>query len=326
MKKTVLVDDGARGSCPRRAAAALTPEQTLDRRGIGELELSPDDTRLVFTVTEPVKGTARQRNLWMLDVASGNGPPADVLRQRATRRRAGRPTAASIAFLSDRDGAAQLYLLPMRGGEAEKHHRPQGPDRVVPLVAGRPAHIALADAGAEARRAAAAREGQGRCARRGERGSSAARLDGRVASRADRPITSAPFRIGQIEFAPGGDRLIAAASAKPHEDRFNEAIYAVDLQDGRFTPIADAARADGRDGAVARRQDHRVRLRARRRPGGARPLPAAGRRRRRAQPHRRDHRSADQPAEMDRRPAARASAWRAGSRRRSPSSARDGRA
>jgi hypothetical protein len=25
----------------------------------------------VFTVTEPVKGTARQRNLWMLDVASG---------------------------------------------------------------------------------------------------------------------------------------------------------------------------------------------------------------------------------------------------------------
>ena len=59
-----------------------------------------------------------------------------------------------------------------------------------------------------------------------------------VASHAIRQITTAPYRIGQIEFAPAGDRLIVAASAKPHEDRFNEAIFSVDLKDGRFTPIA----------------------------------------------------------------------------------------
>ena len=81
-----------------------------------------------------------------------------------------------------------------------------------------------------------------------------------------------------------------------------------------------AARADGRDGAVARRHDHRLRLRARRRTGAARPLPAAGRRRRGAQPHRRDHRSADQPAEVDRQPDARGRASRADFKPRSRSS------
>jgi len=50
------------------AAAPLTPEQTLDRRTIGELQFSPDGSRLVFTVTEPVKAATRQRNLWLLDV------------------------------------------------------------------------------------------------------------------------------------------------------------------------------------------------------------------------------------------------------------------
>lgn len=52
------------------AVMALAPAQTLDRRAIGDLEFSPDLSRLVFTVTEPVKGTARARARWLLDVAS----------------------------------------------------------------------------------------------------------------------------------------------------------------------------------------------------------------------------------------------------------------
>jgi dipeptidyl aminopeptidase/acylaminoacyl peptidase len=59
-----------------------------------------------------------------------------------------------------------------------------------------------------------------------------------LGSHALKQITTAPFRIGQIEFARGGERLIVAASAKPEEDRFNEAIFSVDLNDGRFTPLA----------------------------------------------------------------------------------------
>jgi len=53
--------------CRLLAQQPLTPEQTLDRRAIGERgggpDFSPDGSRVVFTVAEPVKGAARARAL-----------------------------------------------------------------------------------------------------------------------------------------------------------------------------------------------------------------------------------------------------------------------
>src|SRR5678815_4106541 len=110
MKKTVLVFMAlAAAVLAAQPSSTLTPDQTLERRGIGDLELSPDRARLVFTVTEPVKGAARQRNIWMLDVAAGR-----VRQLTFSAKSDGSPRWApdgrSIAFLSDRDGASQLYL------------------------------------------------------------------------------------------------------------------------------------------------------------------------------------------------------------------------
>ena len=191
----------------------------------------------------------------------------------------------------------------MSGGEARAHHRPQGADRGVPLVARRPADRPP-DGGAEARGAAAARERQGRCARRGERGSPGADLDGRRRARTrSRQITTAPYRIGQIEFAPGGEQLIAAASAKPHEDRFNEAIYSR-RSAGRPLHADRRRRAD-------RWARWRCRPTARPSPTSARASTARSRTTsacsrspaaRRATSPATTHRSADRPAEMDRRP------------------------
>ena len=75
MKKTVFLFC-ALATAVAVAQARLTPEQALDRRTIGDraggdLAFSPDGTRLVFTVAEPVNGTARARAIWMLDVTSG---------------------------------------------------------------------------------------------------------------------------------------------------------------------------------------------------------------------------------------------------------------
>src|SRR4051812_21779001 len=91
----------------RAAAAALAdtplaPERTLDRRSIGELQFSPDASRLVFTVTEPVKGAARQRNLWMLELGTRR------LRQLTFTDKSDSspkwsPDGRSIAFLSTRN-------------------------------------------------------------------------------------------------------------------------------------------------------------------------------------------------------------------------------
>ena len=236
MKKTVLVMMALAVAVLAAQPPALTPEQTLERRGIGELDFSPDHARLAFSVTEPVKGPARQRNIWMLDVAS------ERVRQLTFSAKSDgsprwAPDGRSIAFLSDRDGAAQLYLLPMSGGDAQRIT-----DRKDRIEAFRwspdSTHIALlmAEPKPEAQQAREKDKDDAHVAEKEERLPRVWDVD--IVSRAMRQITSAPLRIAQIEFTPAGDRLVAAASPKPLDDRFNEAIYTVDLRDGRFTQIA----------------------------------------------------------------------------------------
>src|SRR5262249_33965040 len=127
MKRGVLALVAAVSAFAWLDAAPLTPEQTLDRRSIGELEFSSDGARLVFTVAQPVKGTARPRSVWLVDPSARSRQASDGgLRQLTFSGKNDEsprwsPDGSSIAFLSDRDGSAtQLYLLPMRGGEAEK--------------------------------------------------------------------------------------------------------------------------------------------------------------------------------------------------------------
>src|SRR5712671_1004689 len=77
MKKSVLVLFALATAVV--SAQVLTPGQTLDRRAIGErgagLEFSPDGSRVVFTVAEPVTGAARARAVWIYDLASGQSRP-----------------------------------------------------------------------------------------------------------------------------------------------------------------------------------------------------------------------------------------------------------
>ena len=235
MKKSVLVIVALAGAVLGAQPAPLTPAQTLERRNIGDLEFSPDRTRLVFTVTEPVKGSTRQRNIWMLDVASRQVRQLTFSAKSDSSPRWA-PDGGAVAFVSDRDGAAQLYLLPMSGGEAEKLT-----DRKESIGAFRWSpdgkHIALLTNEPKSD-AQQAREKDKDDARLAEKDDRLPRIwDVDLASRAVRQITTAHFRIGQIEFTPAG-ALIAAASDKPLEDRFNEAIYAVDTTDGRFTLVA----------------------------------------------------------------------------------------
>src|SRR5262249_56240335 len=104
----------ALGVIAAAADAPLTPEQTLDRRSIGDLEFSPDGSRLGFTVTEPVKGAARARSIWMLDVESGRSHQLTFSgKSDGTPRWS--PDGSAIPFLSARECAPQSHLLSMRG-------------------------------------------------------------------------------------------------------------------------------------------------------------------------------------------------------------------
>jgi dipeptidyl aminopeptidase/acylaminoacyl peptidase len=236
MKKVLFAVVALAGAVASAQPQPMMPAETLDRRTIGEFDLSRDGSRLAFTVTEPVKGNARQRNIWLLETAG-----AEVRQLTFSSKNDSSPKWApdgqSLAFLSDRDGADQIYRLPMRGGEAEK--LTDRKDRIQAFRWSPDGHhiaVLMAEPKSEAQLAREKDKDDARVAEKEDRLARIWDLD--VASHAIRQVTTAPYRIGQIEFAPAGDRLIVAASAKPHDDRFNEAIFSVDVKDGRFTPIA----------------------------------------------------------------------------------------
>jgi dipeptidyl aminopeptidase/acylaminoacyl peptidase len=225
---------------PIAAQAVLTPEQTLDRRAIGDLEFSPDGSRLVFTVTEPVKGAARARSVWMLDVESGRSRQLTFSGKSDGSPRWA-PDGSAIAFLSDRDGEAQLYLLSLGGGEAEKLT-----DRKEAIAAfrwspdGRRIALLMPEPKPEARQNKERDKDDGRVVDKDDRRARLWMLD--VASRTLVQVTSGPWRIEQIEWLPGGDRLIASATSTPASDQWTDRIYAIDgatsPTNTRFTEIA----------------------------------------------------------------------------------------
>ena len=332
MKKTLLVIVALAGAVlGAQSTTVLTPAQTLDRRGIGELELSPDGARLVFTVTEPVKGAARQRNLWLLEIASAQVRQLTFSTKSDSSPRWA-PDGRAIAFLSDRDGAAQLYLLPMGGGEAQKIT-----DRKERVEAFRwspdGSHIALLmpEPKPDAQQQREKDKDDARVAEKEDRRARIWTIE--LGSHALKQITTAPFRIGQIEFAPGRR---PADRRRVRETRMRRSVQRSHLlrrsQRRALHAAGRAARTDGHDGDLARRQGHpRLCLRARRRPRGARSLPAAGCSGGAARnlTGARD-RSADQPAEVDRQPDARRERrpasnlrwWRSSTRRHRPSNRR----
>ena len=102
---------------PATGLAQITPEQALDIRQIGDRRMSPDGRQVAFTVTEPVKGTEHNTDIYLLDIASRQ------IRQITFSSKAQisprwRPDGRALAFLSDREGNNQIYLLSMDGGEA----------------------------------------------------------------------------------------------------------------------------------------------------------------------------------------------------------------
>ena len=106
----------------------LTPERLVyEVAAAGEPQLSPDGTRIVYTLGRPDRERARgTSHVWLCDADGAN---ARQLTWSGDRNREARwsPDGRSIAFVSDRlQGSSGLFLLPMGSpGEAREltHHR-----------------------------------------------------------------------------------------------------------------------------------------------------------------------------------------------------------
>ncbi len=224
--------------------ATLTPQQALDRRAIGErggidrggIGFSPDGSRVVFTVTEPAKAAARPRAIWMYELASGQSRQLTFSGKNDSMPQWS-PDSASIAFLSDRDGPAQLYRLPMRGGEAEKLTDRKDAIRAFRWSPdGRRIALLMSEPKPDAQVQRERDKDDSRVVDRDARHPRVWLLD--VASKALSQVTTNDWRIADVAWMPDSAHLAAVASDSPAADAWNERLYTIDVSNGRFTPIA----------------------------------------------------------------------------------------
>ncbi len=101
----------------------ITVEDLYRLRFVHEVRLSPDGSRVVFSVTQADGTVNRNRTALWLAPADGSAPARQLTsgERRDTSPRWS-PDGTHIAFLSDRGGEktkAQLYVLDLSGGEAQ---------------------------------------------------------------------------------------------------------------------------------------------------------------------------------------------------------------
>ncbi|MGH9560708.1 MAG: TolB family protein, partial [Terracidiphilus sp.] len=83
---------------------------------VGEPQISPDARWIAYTVTTPdVDANRNASNIWI--VSASGGDDRQLTRSGKDQRPRWSPDGKTLAFLSSRDGAAQIYSIPLEGGE-----------------------------------------------------------------------------------------------------------------------------------------------------------------------------------------------------------------
>jgi len=105
---------------PATAPHPIGIEEYITTPVVGDPRLSPDGSLVAYTVTTAsLQDNRGSTKIWLVDVVSGDSWQALV---GAGNDRAPRwsPDGRSLALISTREGGAQIWRLPIRGGEARK--------------------------------------------------------------------------------------------------------------------------------------------------------------------------------------------------------------
>ncbi|HZF14285.1 MAG TPA: S9 family peptidase [Thermoanaerobaculia bacterium] len=221
---------------PAISPAPLSPEQALARRQLADLRASPGGERVTFTVTEPPSGERARRHVWVLDVKSR---AVRQLTNSAKSEWSARwsPAGGWLAFLSNRGEHTELWRLALDGGEAVR-------------VADLKSDVAGFEWSPDGKQLAVlAPEPKPEAEEKREK----EKDDAQVVDVDDRPaclwlvdaesgkarqLTSPPWRIAEVQWAPAGDRLYVAATDRPALDQWTDRLFAVDAKSGKLDPLA----------------------------------------------------------------------------------------
>jgi dipeptidyl aminopeptidase/acylaminoacyl peptidase len=210
-----------------QAQNAITAEQALDYRRLGDLHLSPDGLKLLYVMYS--YRWDWQPHLWLLDINSGNSRELTPTR-KADRAPEWSADGGMMAFLSNRDGKPQVYTAHADGSNATAitsrkygvssfHWSPDG--RNIAYLA-KDDSAPAADVGPQV----------------ADRASDLARLwvtD--VASGVTRSIGKSGFRIDEFQWQNPSQVLVMATDL-PRIEQHNDAIYGIDVKEGTITLVS----------------------------------------------------------------------------------------
>jgi dipeptidyl aminopeptidase/acylaminoacyl peptidase len=206
----------------------LTPERAVKYRRPSDLHFSPDGSAVVCVVSE-VNGLAIDSHLWLLHVAQQDLHQL-TFSQKSERAPQWAPSGRELAFLSNRVGTTQIYVMPRDGGEA----RP-----LTASVTGVTRYQWSPDGKQIAYMARAPESEQDVNAPRvADREQDLERLwvvD--LTSRKAHQVTAGAWRIDEFGWARG-DQFLVIASDHPRVETWNNALYSVALSNGAFTPFS----------------------------------------------------------------------------------------
>ncbi len=231
-----------------KAPSKLTPAQAMQIRNLSALEFSPDGKRLAFVVREPVKGITAATHVWVMDVPGGE-PRQWTTSLKSERRPHWSPDSRTLAFISDRDERAQVWLLHGDGGEAQKitdgknaiddfRWSPDG--KQIALLASEPK--------SEDEEKKEKDKQDARVIDRDEKRARVWIVDVEPAEgdvRKPRQVTRGPWRVQELCWSPKGTLLVKATD-HPESDEWKDAIYSLDLSDGKFSLVVKPAGPFGR--------------------------------------------------------------------------------
>jgi dipeptidyl aminopeptidase/acylaminoacyl peptidase len=218
-------------------AGPLTIDQAIDVREPADLQFSADGKLLAFTLQEPPTATKpAQRHIWVL-----RADDRDV-RQWTTSAKSEHtprwsPDGLTLAFLSDREDTTQIWLMPANGGEAIK------------LTSGKNAIESFRWSPDGKRIAFLAADPRSADEEKKQKDQDDARVidvDRKptgiwtvdVATKAAKRVTAGPWHFRELEWLPGGRRILAVGTSRPaDEHRGLERLCDVSLEDGKVQEI-----------------------------------------------------------------------------------------
>lgn len=105
---------------PAQSKRAMTFDDVMNLRVVSGPRISPDGKQVAFIVTQAdMKTNFRNSDIWLVSTEGGEPRPITVSPRRDDSP-LWSPDSRHLAFISDRDGKAQVYVIAADGGESQR--------------------------------------------------------------------------------------------------------------------------------------------------------------------------------------------------------------